>query len=128
MAYMNQEKKAAIAAELKKVMPKGWKYSLRVRDYTGIVMTISAAPIDLLADVQWYDGIPRDHTSVNAYHVLDNYKGQAREVLENALNALNLNNYDNSDSMTDYFDVGHYVYLNIGDYNRPFVNTTPKAA
>ena len=30
MAYMNQEKKAEIAKELKKVMPNGWKYTLEV--------------------------------------------------------------------------------------------------
>lgn len=32
MAYMDQEKKAKIAAALKKVMPKDWKYSLSVAD------------------------------------------------------------------------------------------------
>jgi len=30
MAWMNQERKATLATGLKKVMPKGWKYSLAV--------------------------------------------------------------------------------------------------
>jgi phenolic acid decarboxylase len=44
MAYVNQEKKAKI---LKKVMPKGWKYSLAVRNHSTIVCTIKSAPVDL---------------------------------------------------------------------------------
>jgi hypothetical protein len=30
MAWMNQERKAALAARLKRVLPEGWKYSLAV--------------------------------------------------------------------------------------------------
>jgi len=29
-------------------------------------------------------------------------------------------NHDNSDSMTDYFDVGFYSYLNVGSYEKPY--------
>jgi hypothetical protein len=42
--------------------------------------------------------------------------------------ALNCDNYDNSDSMTDYFDVGHYVDLNIGKWDKPFVCTSVAVA
>ena len=48
MAYMNQEKKSKIAAALKGVVPDGWKYSLSVRNHSTIVMTITAAPFDLI--------------------------------------------------------------------------------
>ena len=48
MAYMNQEKKAKIAAALKTVVPKGWKYSLAVRNHSSIVMNIKSAPVDLV--------------------------------------------------------------------------------
>jgi hypothetical protein len=34
MAWMNQKRKAALAAGLKRVLPKGWKYSLAVRDHS----------------------------------------------------------------------------------------------
>jgi hypothetical protein len=32
-------------------------------------------------------------------------------------------NWDNSDPMTDYFDVNFYVHLNIGEWDKPFVNS-----
>ena len=32
----------------------------------------------------------------------------------------NAYNYDESDSMTDYFNTGHYIDLEVGGYNKPF--------
>jgi hypothetical protein len=49
MAYMNQEKKAVIAAALKAVMPADWKYGLTVQNGMTIVLTIKSAPVDLIA-------------------------------------------------------------------------------
>jgi len=132
MAYMNQEKKAAIAAALKLVMPKGWKYSLSVRNHSTIVCTISAAPVDLLAN--WNettaprravngDLIPSKYVQVNTYHVRQQFSGDVQDTMSKIVEALNLNNHDNSDFMTDYFDVGHYVDLNIGKWNKAFVLT-----
>lgn len=82
MAYMNQEKKAAIAAELKKVMPPDWKYSLRVQNHSTLVCCIKSAPIDLLAEMQerseelasrrGEQAYPiKDCADVNPYHYLD---------------------------------------------------------
>ena len=31
-------------------------------------------------------------------------------------------NWDNSDSMIDYFDVNFYVHLNLGTYEKPFID------
>jgi len=113
MAYMNQEKKAKIATELKKVVPKGWKYSLAVRDRRSIEMTISAAPIDLLEAV--------GQTRASSYCFAIKTKiAEVTEAFEKIFNALNTDNYDRSDIMTDYFDVGHYVQLNIGKWDKPF--------
>ena len=36
------------------------------------------------------------------------------------IQALNTDNHDNSDIQTDYFDVGHYVELNIGTWEKPY--------
>ena len=32
-------------------------------------------------------------------------------------------NYDNSDIQTDYFDIGWYVDINVGKWDKPFVYT-----
>jgi hypothetical protein len=121
MAYMNQEKKTKIAAALKKVVPAGWKYSLSVRHHSTIVMTISSAPFDLIGKL--YD-TDRTDISVNPYWAHEHLKDCAeKQVILKALECLNLDNFDNSDPMTDYFHVGHYVDLNIGKWNKPFVVT-----
>jgi hypothetical protein len=41
-------------------------------------------------------------------------------IFEKISDALNLDNFDKSDSMTDYFHVGHYVDINVGKWNKPF--------
>lgn len=120
MAYMNQEKKQKIAAALKRVMPAGFKYSLSVRHRSTIVCTINEAPFDLInafRDVE--PGLT--HMRVNHYHFRSQMDDQCvADVLEAILGALNTDNHDRSDLMTDYFDVGHYVDLQFGRWDRPF--------
>lgn len=126
MAYMNQEKKAKIAAQLKKVMPKGWKYSLSVQDHSTITCTITMASVDLIDEYnqvrQSASLSERDYCQVNLYHYKDQFN-QSLPIIESIINALNLDNYDKSDIMSDSVDVGHYVRLNIGQCNKPFVYT-----
>jgi len=137
MAYMSQEKKKEIAEQLKKVVPKGWKYSLGVRHHSTLVMTIRSAPVDLIdehnravyaknpgyrADSQNYvgrDRLAEDNFSVNVYHepmMLEN-----KEVFQKILKVLNTGNYDNSDIQTDYFECGFYVDLKVGEWDKPFI-------
>jgi len=123
MAYMNQAKKAKIAEALKKVMPRGWKYTLRVRDHSTIVCTIRQAPVDLMAAVARNE-YNRDDTyfTVNTYHVRSYFEDECvADVMERIVAALNTGNWDRSDIQTDYFDVGHYVDLRIGSWDKPFV-------
>jgi len=130
MAYMNQDKKKEIAAELKKFMPKNWKYSLRVRDHSAIVMTIRSAPVDLVKEHEAKraaklrnhpDFMPRTdrYVSVNPYNADESFT-ESQELINKIMAALNLNNFDKSDIQSDYFHVGHYVAVNIGTYDKPF--------
>jgi hypothetical protein len=134
MAYMNQERKAKLAANLKKVMPKGWKYSLAVRNSSTIVCTISEAPADILGEMNRvakqerptqaaFTG-PRteQYASVNEYW-LDNQFDTLLPTFKAICEALNDGNHDGSDPQSDYFDVGWYVDIGVGRWNRPFVNT-----
>lgn len=121
MAYVDQTKKAKIAANLKKVMPDGWKYSLAVRNHSTIVLTISAAPINLLNKV--VDLREGETTfTLNPYHFRNQFNERKYiDIFEKIIAALNTDNHDNSDIMTDYFDVGHYVEISIGRWDKPFV-------
>ena len=129
MAYMNQEKKAIIAAALKKVMPKDWKYSLRCDRYS-ITCTISAAPVDLikLNAGDHYD-TANGYLQLNKYYMHQWCTDKAvADALVAIRTAMDTGNWDRSDIMTDYFDVGHYVHIHVGRWDKPFVCTAKVAA
>lgn len=131
MAYMNQEKKARIAAKLKEALAgSGIKYSLAVRNHSSIVLNIKSGPVDFLSNFwEACKEQPRyarenlqkpAYIDVNPYHFKDHFSGEVRDLLEKVFAALNLGNWDNSDPMSDYFDVGHYVDVNIGRWDKPY--------
>lgn len=136
MAYMNQERKAKIAARLKAVVPKGWKYTLAVRHHSSIVFNLKEAPVDLLQDYfevakqralfrMDVDPQKPQNLDVNPYWYKEHFSPEVAAQLTPIFDALNLRgdegaNHDNSDIMTDYFDVGWYVDFNIGQWDKPF--------
>ncbi|TAL65801.1 MAG: hypothetical protein EPN79_11665 [Burkholderiaceae bacterium] len=132
MANVDQGKKALIAAALKQVVPAGWKYSLSVDRHSTIVMTISAAPVDFFEVVHTKrkarnpeSNRASGNMSLNHFHLGQVFDGELLEVFKRITAALNTGNHDRSDPMTDYFDVGHYVEINVGRWNKPFVCTAP---
>ena len=135
MAYMDQERKAVIAANLKKVMPAGWKYSLRVRHHSTLILTISEAPVDLIAEYvakakarkpdTYYTGEEK-HITVNPYWIRDQFEGERLEQIQAIKAAMMEGNHDRSDIQTDYFDVGWYIDISFGRWDRPFKVTEQK--
>lgn len=129
MAFMNQDRKAVIAAELKRVIPQGWKWTLGVRHHSTIVLNIWAAPADLLGMIRPNVAHPVDRRfGLYMPRRQDALKGAPQEVInqfDRIADALYRGNHDRSDPTSDYFDVGWYVEVNIGSYQRPFVNTAP---
>jgi hypothetical protein len=127
MAWVSKEDKAKIAAALKQVVPAGWKYSLAVSHLSTIVMTISAAPFDLIGAFkpnEYFNPETATDLEVSNYHYRSRLKDECvADTFEAIFKALNTDNYNNSDVMTDYHDVGHYVELRIGRWNKPFVVT-----
>lgn len=121
MAHMTQEKKIKIKAALAACMPKGWKYTVAVQRGSTIVCTIRSAPKDLVALAGDKHDIASGHYRVNHYWYASHIKN-AELVGEIApiIAALNTDNYDNSDIQTDYFDVGHYITLQFGTWDKRF--------
>ena len=130
MAYVDKAKKAKIATALKRAIPSGWKYSLAVANHSTIALTLRSAPMEL-RDVF---SLRTDYvsTEVNPYQWEEDLRATGNACLipifAGIFDALNTDNHDRSDIMTDYFDVGHYVRVSIGKWNKPFVNTGAKAA
>ena len=57
---------------------------------------------------------------VNPYWYQEHFSGKALGFLKEVLTAMNGGNHNNSDIQTDYFDVGWYVDVNIGSWNKPY--------
>ncbi len=115
MAFMNQDKKKAILAELKKVVPADWKWSLGVRHHSTIVMLVKHTP----KRVPDFD---TKNFSLNPYYPERGIEAEYHDTVKSILKALNLNNHDNSDAQRDHFDVGHYVELRFGRFNSDYTH------
>jgi len=112
MAYMNQEKKKNLAPKIKEVLKKhNMKGTLSVDNYSSLRLTLQSGSIDFGTD------------NINEYWYKDHFKDnpEALAFLSEVIPAMNNGNHDNSDIMTDYFDVGWYVYVNLGKYDKPYV-------
>lgn len=129
MAYMNQERKKNLVALAKPILKKhGIKATFAVRNHSTIVCTIKSGPVDFIKNMQDTcagrgqntEYQVKGHISVNVYWYRDHFSGKALEILTGLITALNNGNHDRSDPQTDYFDVGWYVDVNIGEWNKPY--------
>ena len=132
MAYMNQEKKAKIAALLKPVLAKyGLKGSLAVHNHSTIRLTVKSGKIDFIENYL-EDGKCTDEAfvrkygtlDVNPYWFQDHFTGDAKAFLTEAFAALKgADYYDESDIQTDYFNTAYHFGLQVGKWSKPYVLT-----
>ena len=105
-------------------------------DYS-MTLTISEGPIDFISSyIKSNDNKPmaqpsawehtvkdimeNQHIDVNPYWYNEHFDGKALEYLRKAFEIMNQGNHDRSDIQTDYFDVGWYVDVKIGRWNKPY--------
>lgn len=132
---MNQQKKAILAPGIKAIMKKyGVKGSIGVNNHSTLVVNIKSGPIDFIENfIKTDSGRKPDMSTqqieylrkyrsldVNPYWYKEHFSGKAKAFLSELLPAMNIGNHDNSDIQTDYFDVGWYVSVNIGKWNKPY--------
>lgn len=131
---MNQQKKAILAPGIKAIMKKyGVKGSIGVNNHSTLVVNIKSGPIDFIENfIKTDSGKPDMSTqqieylrkyrslNVNPYWYKEHFSGKAKAFLSELLPAMSIGNHDNSDIQTDYFDVGWYVSVNIGKWNKPY--------
>jgi len=121
MAYMNQEKKATIAPQVKAILKKyNVKASLAVRNHSTLVLNVKQGPIDFINDFGNSEDAAKFGIQVNPYWYQEHFVGKSREFLTEVITAMNVGNHDRSDIQSDYFDVGWYVDVNIGQWNKPY--------
>ena len=128
MAYMSQEKKAKIAPAVKAILKKyKVKGSLSVRNHSSLVLTIKEGSVDFYSDYGTTPEARKDAEKfgiqVNPYWYQDHFVGKSKKFLAEVIPAMNSGNHNNSDIQSDYFDVGWYIDVNIGKWNKPYVAT-----
>jgi len=129
MAYMSQQRKKELAPKIKAVLKKyGMKGTIGVRHHSTLVVRIASGKLPLIenfvcsvTDKQRSDEILRSrYIDVNPYWVHEHYTGNCKKFLTELLSAMNEGNHDRSDIMTDYFDVGWYNDIRIGEWDKPY--------
>lgn len=141
MAYMCQTKKKAIAPQIKAVLKKyGVKATIGVNNHSTLVVNIKEGALDFIGaankhnkqyaeqrGTQYYE--VKDHFSANPYWEVEHMQNIGETKIANffkeLFDAMNgkgsgFANHNNSDIMTDYFDVGWYIDVNVGKWNKPY--------
>lgn len=133
MAYMSQERKAQIAPVVKSILKRyGVKGSLAVRNGSTLVLNIKSGTLDFIKDYNetvgsrpggFRLGSPATTSlDINRYWYQEHFSNKViRKFLDEVFRAMNVGNHDNSNSQIDYFDVGWYVDVNVGRWNKPYV-------
>ena len=133
MAYVSQELKSKLSPAIKAVCKKyGIKASIAVRSHMTLCLNVKSGAIDFIGNsnrvcggdfYQVQRGFKPNTTGydqVNPYHFQNHYDGDAKAFLTEVLAVMNDGNWDKSDIQSDYFNVGWYVDVNIGTWNKPY--------
>lgn len=131
MAYMSQSRKAALAPEIKKICKEyGVKASIAVNNHSTLVLNIKSGRLDFIGNGNAVNetkpdgrrGVPaKDYLQINPYWFQEHFTGEVKEFLTKVYSAMMVGNHNNSDIMTDYFDVGWYVDINVGQWDKPYI-------
>ena len=124
MAYISQKDKAELAPGIRAVLAKyGMKGSIAIKHHFTLVVNVQSGPLDFTHSHG--DG----YTQVNTYHIDRHYSGDVRQFLNELVVAMKGTKwFDKSDIQSDYFHTAYYIDINIGRWNKPYVQTAFKAA
>jgi hypothetical protein len=116
MAYVSKETKKELAPAIKKVLAAyGVKGTIKVNNYSSLVVTLRKVPDGLFTTKEIDNG-------VNVYHIDTFFEGTAKKFLTKLLAAMKGDKwYNNTDSSIDYFDTAWYNEIKIGEWNKPVV-------
>jgi len=138
MAYVSQEMKKNLAPGIKAVLKKyGMKGTIAVRNHMALVVTLKSGKLDLLGSAQRHNDMVAARQGRESYPVgsylqvnhfwADKWAEETGDVeignfYSELVAAMKGEQYfDDSDAMTDYFHCSHYLNINAGDWNKPYV-------
>lgn len=123
MAFVSQEMKKQLAPQIKAVLKKyGMKGTIAVRHHMSLVVNIKSGKLDVIGALGVND-FRRDYIQVNPYWIEENYEcpkvvaflKELKEAMEGP------DFFDHSDPMTDYFHRSHYIDINVGQWDKPYI-------
>ena len=136
MAYVSQEMKAKLAPAIKAACAKyGVKASIAVRNHSTLVVKIKSGALDFIGNfnkmVEKRDpcgthGLRRADKSldVNQFWYQDHFDGKCKKFLDELIPAMKGPDFfDHTDSQIDYFHCSHYIDINVGQWNKPYILT-----
>jgi hypothetical protein len=139
MAYVSQEMKSELAPAIKTLLNKyGLKGSLAVSNHSTLVLNIKSGKIDFIKNhLAATEAVRSGHLNfdrteesfrgymqVNTYHTDSQFSGNAKKFLAEVIAAMKGPKFfDHSDAMTDYFHCSHYIDINLGKWNKPYIVT-----
>lgn len=128
MAYVSKEKIKQVREDLKREFPEIKFRVNKGQHYSTVYVVIVRSPYNFIPNGEYHE--------VNHYWIDNGYAVKPYEqdeygrykcvpygrvdILKRIVDIMNVGNHDNSDIMTDYHDVGFYINLRIGDYNKPY--------
>lgn len=114
MAYINQTMKKEIMAEVKKVLPKGWKVTAKIENSMKITLNVKLDENSADYHNNYLNELKNVQSISRKIEITNEYKNS---LLAKALNklrdALNCKNWDNSDVGRDYVNVGYFSEVNV---------------
>ena len=114
MAYFSQAMKKEKAPTIRAILKKyGMKGTMAVHHHSSFVVNIKSGILEFDESDQ----------QVNEYHIDNNYTGIKKVFLNELKSAMMVGNHNNNDIITDYFDVGWYIDINIGQWDKPYICT-----
>jgi hypothetical protein len=124
MAYVDQELKGKIAPAVKALCQKyGVKATLAVRHHSTLVLNVKSGNIDFIGNYSQIAGTEsRPSLNVNPYHFENHFSGRALEFLKEVIEVMRGPDYfDDSDIQSDYFHCSHYIDVNVGRWDQPYI-------
>lgn len=139
MAYVSQADKTKLAPTIKAILKKyGVKGTLSVRNHMSLVLTLKSGKIDFIenyikTDAEKSYGQPMSDDNVayirknrqldvNTYWIDSHYSGKAQAFLTEVKAAMEGPDFFNNDDVqSDYFHRSHYVSINVGKWDKPYI-------
>ena len=138
MAYITQENKKELSVGIKRVLAKyNVKGTIGIHNHSTIVVRLKSGDLDILGNYwdnytnkvetgrteQWNLRTEKPTSiSVNNHFVDSSYSSEVANFLNELVAEMKGERYFNdTDIMTDYFHCSHYLDIEVGNYDKPYI-------